>query len=381
MKKISNFIKIVLALVIAVTAIRMNSVQASETYEVGHDDRIQITPYESPTERTVNITKDMFELTYTDWMYAWYVDGELFEIGVIDNNFQGIALDNANNVLMCTPKEGVANFYGASLANLADVYVETLIPAVCCMEIDIYREYDIYNGEEQMVYIYVEGDCKFDYTIMDSSGEEIENKTNASLPTQLSTYNRLIFTPSSQDKECAGLVYYNTTMSASGAVDGSESVLKEYYTFTTHEYAADGTIYYITNTYDCGVYVTIGGIESFSFSTYYENGKECESGDILLGQTTEYFIPRGGKLELTYDESQGGTFSMKNYSVYDKYIQYNVVKVPGDTISESGTYRLETGVKYTFGNGNWNVNDDTTTYNGGVSFYVEKAGDYKLTLQ
>lgn len=48
-------------------------------------------------------------------------------------------------------------------------------------------------------------------------------------------------------------------------------------------------------------------------------------------------------------------------------------------ISESDVYRLKTGVKYHLAAGNWQVDGDTSVYQGDIDFYVKGNGDYKFS--
>ena len=44
-----------------------------------------------------------------------------------------------------------------------------------------------------------------------------------------------------------------------------------------------------------------------------------------------------------------------------------------------GRVRLESGKAYTFGRGTWSVSGDSTSYAGGITFYVPSTGDYEIT--
>lgn len=48
-------------------------------------------------------------------------------------------------------------------------------------------------------------------------------------------------------------------------------------------------------------------------------------------------------------------------------------------ISKSDTYSLKTGTSYRLAAGTWQVNSDSTVYQGGRNFYVTAAGDYSFT--
>lgn len=52
---------------------------------------------------------------------------------------------------------------------------------------------------------------------------------------------------------------------------------------------------------------------------------------------------------------------------------------PQGTITDAGQYYLDVGTAYTLGSGTWTVNGDTTTYPGGITFYVANAGTYTFS--
>lgn len=47
-------------------------------------------------------------------------------------------------------------------------------------------------------------------------------------------------------------------------------------------------------------------------------------------------------------------------------------------INKSGTYSLKTGTAYRLGSGSWTLEGDSVTYSGGITFYVNKDGDYSF---
>lgn len=50
-------------------------------------------------------------------------------------------------------------------------------------------------------------------------------------------------------------------------------------------------------------------------------------------------------------------------------------------ISESGVFSAKVGTGYCLGSGTWRVSGDSTSYSGGITFYVPTDGDYEVTLE
>lgn len=50
-------------------------------------------------------------------------------------------------------------------------------------------------------------------------------------------------------------------------------------------------------------------------------------------------------------------------------------------INNNGTYSLHKGTAYRLGGGSWQLDGDSVTYSGGITFYVNKDGDYTFKQQ
>lgn len=50
-------------------------------------------------------------------------------------------------------------------------------------------------------------------------------------------------------------------------------------------------------------------------------------------------------------------------------------------ILESGVFHAEAGIGYCLGSGTWRVSGDSTSYSGGIIFYVPTDGEYEVTLE
>lgn len=51
----------------------------------------------------------------------------------------------------------------------------------------------------------------------------------------------------------------------------------------------------------------------------------------------------------------------------------------GAVISGNGSYQLSAETWYQLGTGTWKVNDDPSSYSGGIEFYVSISGEYSFT--
>jgi len=60
------------------------------------------------------------------------------------------------------------------------------------------------------------------------------------------------------------------------------------------------------------------------------------------------------------------------------YAYWQEVMTSGN-IMEAGEYSLGPNTAYTFGEGTWKVNSDTSEYAGGNVFYVKTAGTYTFS--
>ena len=71
MKRISNYLKILLAVILVIALTKNGSVEGVEESKqtVSTYGSIEIAP---SGDAEVNITNDMFELTSTDWIYKYY---------------------------------------------------------------------------------------------------------------------------------------------------------------------------------------------------------------------------------------------------------------------------------------------------------------------
>ena len=57
-----------------------------------------------------------------------------------------------------------------------------------------------------------------------------------------------------------------------------------------------------------------------------------------------------------------------------------VIKEPPVKVT-AGRAHLDTGAAYELGEGTWQVSGDSTSYAGGIVFYVPESGDYEFTQQ
>lgn len=384
MKRLSSFMKIILVFIIVMTSVRICPVQGAQAEEISNIDSINIIFGDTIPDTDIIITKDMFDLSKTDWIYVYYNSDGIPELGIIDKNFTGITLEPSMTKFVCSPKKGSATFYGDLLPDGIEFTANYFIPAVQCIDVNYYTEYEIYNSEQENIYFLMDGDYKVDYSITDINHNVLDSGENAEITMSLECNNYLIFKlPDKGDctieNPHVGSLYCTTGVN--NAVYIEKTVLEDYNATTQNTYNMDGSIYTIYNNANYDIDFRINGTIAFSWETYTAEEEIYESLGSETGEEQGIIIPAGGRTEIIYEKTEGETFTFKHYSIHESLLDVSIIKIPGEIIAVSGTYRLEENVMYSFGNGNWTVDDGDLTYNAGISFYVDKAGDYKLTVQ
>ena len=385
MRKLSNWIKVLLPLILVIIICKTGSVKGAENIEISYEESVQITYKDGIPEEEVYITKDMFDMTNTNWLYCYYNSDGIPEMGIIDKEFEGLLLEPTMVSFMCSPESGEATFYGSSLP--ADYFnvEEYYIRAVGCIDVDYSVDYNVFNQEDMTIYLMVEGDCKFNYSVTDGyTGEEDDAGNGTSLPTMLESYKNFDFSVARDgefdvENPFVAKVYYSTGETYRIYVEGTKA--EGYNEEITFEYNLDGTIYEIYNNANYDITIITNSQASFILESYYSDGSEYEIFENYVGQDTDCVIPAGGKLVINYEENMDEAITFRFYSMYESLLDVKLIKIPNEAIVESGTYRLEAGMGYYLGEGYWTVGTDGNIYMGGKTFYVKNSGDYQLTLQ
>ena len=386
MKRISNCLKIFLAAVLVIALTRTGSVKGVEqkTQTVRTIDHIEITV---TSDVEVNITKDMFELTNTDWIYKHYSSDMILDsAGVIDTEFEGVTL-GAKEIFMCAPLNDEAVIDYTYISDMAVVTYAEFESIFDYYVMDYLYSYEIDTFEEEPVYIFTEGDFKVDINYLDADGNILETVLDTSLPATLNNGEKIQFTASSEgsyDIKQAEIGYFYFTVGRGGYVSANCELMEKYNEMKRDELVTDGTIYTITNnaSYD----IEIGNYSDIVIETetYDADGNFVTSFNSTHCAANAWFytmIPAGGKAIYTYEANPNKVLMSEYLSVYGDALTFGEITIPEETITESGTYRLDSEMEYTLGAGKWTIEGDSTVYNGGFTFYIDKSGDYELTLQ
>lgn len=222
MKRISNCLKIFLAAVLVIALTRTGSVKGVEqkTQTVRTIDHIEITV---TSDVGVNITKDMFELTNTDWIYKHYSsDMILNSVGIIDTAFEGVTL-GAKEVFMCAPLNDEAVIDYTYISDMAVVTYTEFEYIFDYYVMDYLYSYEIDTFEEEPVYIFTEGDFKVDINYLDADGNILETVLDTSLAATLNNGEKIQFTASSEgsyDIKQAEIGYFYFTVGRGGGCFG-----------------------------------------------------------------------------------------------------------------------------------------------------------------
>lgn len=127
----------------------------------------------------------------------------------------------------------------------------------------------------------------------------------------------------------------------------------------------------VTKLVDGGTYPegTTFQVTDTNLESVYVNGV-----DVTAGWGAVYQVKANGTSTSCVIKAKDKAGNETTYSV-------NVSKDPAEdgVISTSGIYSLKTGTSYRLTAGTWQVNSDSTVYQGGRNFYVTAAGDYSFT--
>lgn len=387
MKRISNYLKILLAVILVIALTKNGSVEGVEESKqtVSTYGSIEIAP---SGDAEVNITNDMFELTSTDWIYKYYnSDGNIQSAGIIDTTFQGITL-GIEEYILCAPLEEEAVIDYTYIKDIAEITYNEFKYISDYYTMDYLYSYEINASEEEPVYIFTKGDFKVDLNYLDADGNILETVLDTTLPTTLNQGEVIQFTASekgSYDIKQAVIGSFYFTVGQSGDVSSSCELMEKYDVNKTDELVTDGTIYTITN--NANYAIEIGNFSNVVIETevYDASGALIEtfnSSDCAAVQAWFYtMIPAGGKAVYFYEANPDEVLISEYLSVYEGALTFGEIIIPEGDITESGIYRLDSEMEYTLGNGKWTIEGDSTVYNGGVRFYIEQSGDYELTLQ
>ncbi len=121
--------------------------------------------------------------------------------------------------------------------------------------------------------------------------------------------------------------------------------------------------------------------------TYYKTSVEVVISDSHLSRiwiNDESMEVKGTEMKLTLSSNNGS----EDYQIVTKDVAGNETKVSltvaapwmkKGIIPTGELIRLKSDRAYSFGDGTWQVEGDTTSYAGGRSFYVKRDGDYTFT--
>jgi hypothetical protein len=152
----------------------------------------------------------------------------------------------------------------------------------------------------------------------------------------------------------------------------------------TYDLITDGTIYTIIN--NASYSIEIGNYSNITFEceTYNADGECIETfgSSHCAGCAWFYMtIPAGGKVVYYYEANDEEFLRFEYLAEYKSMLVVDEIIIPEGEITEGGRYRLDPEMMYTLGSGEWLIEGDSTVYKGGSVFYVDKLGDYKLTLR
>ena len=387
MKRISNYLKILLAVILVIALTKNGSVEGVEESKqtLSSLDHIEIA---ASGDAEVNITKDMFELTSTDWIYKYYnSDENIQSAGIIDTTFQGITLGIGERIL-CAPLEEDAVIDYTYIKDIAEITYAKLEYIFDYYTMDYLYSYEINTSEVEPVYIFTKGDFKVDINYLDADGNVLETVLDTTLPTTLNQGEIIQFTASekgSYDIKQAEIGSFYFTRGKTKKVSSSCKLMEKYDVNKTDELVTDGTIYTITN--NANYAIEIGNFSNVVIESevYDASGARIEtfnSSDCAAVQAWFYImIPAGGKAVYFYEANPDEVLISEYLSVYEGALTFGELIIPEGKITESGLYRLDSEKIYTLGEGKWTIEGDSTVYNGGVRFYIEQSGVYELTLQ
>lgn len=139
--------------------------------------------------------------------------------------------------------------------------------------------------------------------------------------------------------------------------------------FTITRLQADANMYAVSKpTREDGVYeepIVIRGLNGNLIST---SETTAFTDRITLNDSTEFFR--------FFIKTPSGAIT-DPVILRDIVIETEVIPTP----VAAGRAHLYSGEAYTFGEGTWNVSGDSTSYAGGITFYVSETGDYEFTQQ
>ena len=171
MKKISKIFKIIVAVIMAMTLIRISTVKAENgIVTVNENSSVVIT---NVSGEIVEITVDMFDLSSTDWVCIHDSQGMVGYL-YLDESFDRIPLNNLGDKLICSPISGEAFFDASLLGDNVEVTYDGNKPSIGYHEIRYFDEYVITNNEEVDISLFWLGEYNINYIHMLPDGMSYE---------------------------------------------------------------------------------------------------------------------------------------------------------------------------------------------------------------
>ena len=336
MKKPSNYLKIFIVLVMVISLMQLSPIKAAEDITVSSNERIIISFIWSDTlEASPTIYKDLFDLSKTDWIYV-YDNSDMREVGVIDENFEGITLNSEYDQLICSPKEGSANFYGANLIEEVSVVHDTTKPAAQYCDLRYFDKYTISNNSEDYeVYLFIDGDYSVDYVNTYSDGMQGDPIVNDMLPDRVYPAESIEFTATSEgaydinEPILGGFYYFTEAIDYSVTREMSDS----YAEINSNEYDMNGISYTVTSSASYDIEITSKSAIEYEATVYDSTGTSVET--VTNGQGSDYniTIPAGGKIVFGAVDEADAILTLTNYSIYDDFISVSGLRkaAPAET--------------------------------------------------
>ena len=325
MKKISKIFKIIVAVIMAMTLIRISTVKAENgIVTVNENSSVVIT---NVSGEIVEITVDMFDLSSTDWVCIHDSQGMVGYL-YLDESFDRIPLNNLGDKLICSPISGEAFFDASLLGDNVEVTYDGNKPSIGYHEIRYFDEYVITNNEEVDISLFWLGEYNINYIHMLPDGMSYETTSENGWLQVLRPGETLTFTVIDEGSynitnPYVGCFWYST--GNFNNVDVDRDISDDYTSKVTEKTCdLDGTIYTVTNN---GEYMEIisNGTTEYEGIIYDSNG--IRTGTVsnanAIGTDIKNYIPAGGKIVYTSGATTNGELTISYYSMYDPVVEFS----------------------------------------------------------
>lgn len=330
MKKISNYLKILMVLVMVVSLIQISPTKAAEDITVGASERIVISfTWSNTLEAPPTINKEMFDVSTTDWIYV-YDNTDMCMMGVIDEKFEGISLNSEYDRFICSPKEGSATFYGSGLIEEISVEHDTTKPAAQYCDLRYFDKYKIENNDQYDLFLSPVGDYLVDYTPISSDGIPMDPVTGEYLPERVYSGETIELTATSDgtydinNPSVGGFYYY----SEASNYTVTRTMADAYAELNKNEYDLNGITYTITN--NAGYEIDIMSNSTVEFEATIYNASGVATGNVnnaqSIGQEVSSTIPAKGKIVYNSVEEPDSILNISNYSIFDDFISVSGIR-------------------------------------------------------